>query len=99
MSSDLYKLPGTQAVVEMQTAMGRKNFLFPGRQVTRTKSSWYFGGKAALDDLFYTHSIQRTLAVQALHAGACKSTAADRKIINWFYRMFCTINISGGVVS
>lgn len=24
--SDLYKLPGTQAVVEMQTAMGRKNF-------------------------------------------------------------------------
>lgn len=53
----------------MQTAMGRKDFLFPGGKVTGTKSSWYFGGKAALGDLFYTHSTQCTIAVQALHTG------------------------------
>lgn len=48
------ELPGTQAEVETQTAMGRKNFLFPGRKVTGSKSSWYSGGKVALDALFYT---------------------------------------------
>lgn len=43
----LHDLPGTQAVVRMYKAMGRKNLLVPEKGLSLTKSSWYYLWKSA----------------------------------------------------